>query len=49
MNDLNNKKVSAPIGIIIIAICGVITLVSMISALKKYTNYNDVCLYNENC
>ena len=48
MNDLNNKKISSSLGIVIIAICGVITLVSMISTLKKYTNYDGVC-YSENC
>ena len=44
---MNNKEIKAPIGLLIIAICGMITIISMISTLKKYTTYNDIN-YSEN-
>ena len=37
-----NKEVKAPIGLLIISICGIITLLSVIDTLKKYSNYNDI-------
>lgn len=48
-NNINNKKISSQLGLVIIAICGVILLISMVSTLKKYTNYDDQCLYSNNC
>ena len=49
MNNLSNKKISSSFGLVVIAICGVIVLISMVSTLKKYTNYDDQCLYSNNC
>lgn len=43
---MNNKEIKAPIGLLIIAIFGVITMISMVSTLKKFTNYDEIN-YNE--
>ena len=42
-----NKEVKAPIGLLIVAICGIITLISVVDTLKRYSTYNDI-KYNEN-
>lgn len=48
-NNTKEKEISMPLGLVVIAVFGVITVFSMISTLKKYTNYNDTCYYDESC
>lgn len=45
---MNNKEIKAPIGLLIIAICGIITILSMVETLKKYTNYDNVNYIDNN-
>lgn len=42
---MSNKEIKAPIGLLIIAIVGVITIISMVSTLKKFTNYDEINYY----